>query len=137
MNTVTIYDPNNSGSYVQFIFEKSSIENHCEISLHLQDDSKVFESEKLRIHFCQIIKMANWYNGMPTGSETSHPDLVIPALHLKFTNYYFEKGEGVYYLIYETEKGDLFKFQFWEQLGNSNAFIYHEFMKCLDCISKM
>lgn len=137
MNEVTLYDPNNSENYVRLLIRKSSLENHCEISIHLQKDSKVVVPEKRTIHFCQIIKIANWYRDMPTGSETVHPDLVIPELTLKFTNYYFEKGEGVYYLIYESSQGQLLKFQFWEQLGNSNTFIYHEFMKCLDAINKM
>lgn len=137
MNAVKLYDPNNSENYVRLLIEKSSLENHCEISIHLQNESKVFVPERRTIHFCQIFKIANWYRDMPTCSELAHPDLLIPELTLKFTNYYFEKGEGVYYLIYNSDQGEFFKFQFWEQLGNSNTFIYSEFMKCLDTINKM
>jgi hypothetical protein len=132
MNAVTIYDPNNSGNYIRLLIEKSFLENHCEISIRLQNDFKEFVSEKRTIHFCQVIKIANWYRDMPTGSETKHSDLEIPELNLKFTNYYFEKGEGVYYLIYGSNQGELFKFQFWEQLGNSNTFISDQLMQCLE-----
>jgi hypothetical protein len=135
MNAVTLYDPNNSENYIRLLIEKCFLENHCEISIHLQNNSKLIVSEKRRIHFCQVIKIANWYRDMPIGSETTHLDLVIPEFNLKFTNYYFEKGEGVYYLIYNSDQGELFKFQFWEQLGNSNTFIYDEFMKCIETLN--
>lgn len=135
MNAVTLYDPNNSENYIRMLIEKCSLENHCDICIYIQNDSNVVVSEKLRVHFCQVIKIANWYKEMPTGSETIHSDLVMPELNLKFTNYYFEKGEGVYYVIYNYNQGELFKFQFWEQLGNSNTFIYHEFMKCLETLN--
>ncbi len=135
MNEVTLYDPNNSENYFRLLIEKSLIENHCEISIHLQNDSKVVVPEKRTIHFCQIIKMANWFRDMPTGYEDVHLDLLIPELNLKFTNYYFEKGEGVYYLTYNSNQAELFKFQFWEQLGNSNTFIYNEFMRCIETLN--
>jgi len=135
MNAVTLYDPNNSGNYVRLLIEKSFLENHCEISIHLQNDSKEVVSGKQTIHFCQVIKIANWFRDMPTGSENVHLDLLIPELNLKLTNYYFEKGEGVYYLIYNSDHGEVYKFQFWEQLGNSNTFIYHELMKCLETLN--
>lgn len=132
MNTVTFYDPNSSENYIRLVIEKSFLENHCDISIQLQKESKLVVSKKLAVHFSQVIKIASWYRDMPTGSETLHPDLVIPELNLIFTNYYFEKGEGVYYLIYTNEHGDEIKFHFWEQLGNSNTFIYDQFMQCLE-----
>lgn len=131
MNSVALYDPNNSENYLRLFIEKSFLENHCDILCNLQYDSKIVVSEKQAIHFCQVIKIANWYRDMPTGSEKAHSDLEIPELNLKFVNYYFEKGEGVYYVIYKSNQGEQFKFQFWEQLVNSNTFIYDQFMQCL------
>lgn len=132
MNTFTIFDPNNSENYIRLFIEKSVLENHCEISIRIQNDFKVVVSQKQTIYFCKVIKIANWYRDMPTGSEKAHSDLEIPELNLKFANYYFEKGEGVYYIIYKSDQGEQFKFQFWEQLGNSNTFIYDQIMQCLE-----
>jgi len=49
--------------------------------------------------------MANWYKKIPTGSSDEYSDLRIEYLNLEFTNYFFEKGEGYYYLSYTSEAG--------------------------------
>ena len=90
-----------------------------------------YNVEKWTVHFNEIIKIANWFNTMPLDSTARHNDLIIEDSNLEFTNYFFEKGEGYYYLTYTNEVGKIFKFQFWEQLGSSNTVIYKQFMECL------
>jgi hypothetical protein len=131
MNSVTLNDPNNSGDYIRFTFEKSILEYHCKTTIELQNNNEIYISDKQSVHFNEILKIANWYKNMGNYSDV-FPDLIIADLNLKFSNYYFEKGEGVYYLLYNTELGKVFKFHFWEQIGNSNTFIYDQFMQCLE-----
>jgi hypothetical protein len=131
-NTVKLNSPNSTQEYIQFTFEKSMLQFHCNVSIELKVENEILSAEKWSIHYNEIIKMANWYKNMPTGNANEHPDLIIEDLNLRFTNYFFEKGEGYYYLAYTTEAGKIFKFQFWEQLGSSNIFIHKQFMECLE-----
>ena len=131
-NVIKLFNASNSGEFIVFYFEKSLLKNHCNVSINLQLNNESCSFEKWTVHFNEIIKMANWYNKMPTGSVEEYRDLIIEDLNLKFTNYFFEKGEGYYNLTYTTEVGKIFKFQFWEQLGSSNTVIYKQFMECLE-----
>ena len=131
-NAVKLYNPSDNADFIVFYFEKSLLENHCNVSINLQLNKETCNVEKWTVHYNEIIKMANWYKNMPTGSAGEYPDLIIEDLNLRFTNYFFEKGEGYYYLAYTTEAGKIFKFQFWEQLGSSNIFIHKQFMECLE-----
>lgn len=131
-NTVKLNSPNSTQEYIQFTFEKSMLQFHCNVSIELQVENEILSAEKWSIHYNEIIKIANWYKNLPTGSAGEYPDLIIEDLNLRFTNYFFEKGEGYYYLAYTTEAGKIFKFQFWEQLGSSNTFYYNQFMECLE-----
>lgn len=132
MNTVTLSDPNNSTNYFNFIFHKSVLINHCNIEVQLQVQDETFVSDKWSIHFSEIIKIANWFKNMPNNGTDVYADLIIEDLNLKLGNYFFEKGDGVYYLSYTSERGKIFKLQFWEQLGNSNTAVYKQFMDCLE-----
>ncbi len=131
-NVVKLYNPSDGDEFIFFYFEKSLLENHCNVSITLQINKVTCNFEKWTVHFNDIIKMANWYKNMPTGSVEEYPGLIIEDLNLKFTSYFFEKGDGYYYLTYTTEVGKIFKFQFWEQLGSSNIFIHKQFMECLE-----
>lgn len=130
-NIVKLSNPSNNTEFIMFNFEKSLLENHCNISITLQLNKETCNVEKWSIHYNEIIKMANWYRNMPTGSVDEYPDLIIEDLNLRFTNYFFEKGEGYYDLKYTTEADKMFKFHFWEQLGSSNTVIHKQFMECL------
>jgi hypothetical protein len=130
-NTVKLYNPNNKQEYIQFTFEKSLLEFYCNVSIELQLANELLSPEKWSVHMNEFLKIANWYKSMSGGKASEQVDLVIPEINLSFTNYYFEKGDGVYYLSYRSEFGKLFKFHFWEQIGNSNVFIYKQFMECL------
>jgi len=131
-NIVKLCNPSDEEEFIVFYFEKSLLENHCNVSITLQLNKETCKVEKWTVHFNEIIKMANWFNNMPTGSLDNYPDLIIEDLNLRFINYFFEKGEGYYYLTYTSEAGKIFKFQFWEQLGSSNIFIHKQFMDCLE-----
>ncbi len=131
-NVVKLCNPSDGDEFIVFYFEKSLLDNHCNVSITLQFNNENCNSEKWTVHFNEIIKVANWYKNMPSGSSDKYPDLMIEELNLMFTNYFFEKGEGYYYLTYTTEAGKIFKFQFWEQLGASNTFVYKQFMECLE-----
>lgn len=131
-NVIKLYSPSNENEFIFIYFEKSLLEYHCNVSITLKLNNQICNLEKWTVHVNQIIKIANWYNSMPTGSTANHPDLIIEDLNLKFTNYFFEKGEGYYYLTYSSESGKIFKFQFWEQLGASNISAYKQFMECLE-----
>ena len=130
-NVIKLFNASNSGEFIVFYFEKSLLKNHCNVSINLQLNNESCSFEKWTVHFNEIIKMANWYNKMPTGSVEEYRDLIIEDLNLKFTNYFFEKGEGYYYLSYTSEAGKKFKFHFLEQLGNSNTIIFKNLMECL------
>jgi hypothetical protein len=131
-NVVKLCNSSDSGEFIAFYFEKSLLENHFNVSITLQLNNVTCNFEKWTVHINEIIKMASWYNNMPTGSADKYSDLIIEDLNLKFTDYFFEKGEGYYYLTYTTEVGKIFKFQFWEQLGSSNSSTYKQFMECLE-----
>lgn len=136
-NFIKLYSPNGLEEFIKFTFEKSAEEFHCIVSIDVHLENEFLSSEKWSINFNQILKIANWYKAMSSGNNDKQADLVIPELNLKFTNYYFEKGEGVYNLIYRSKQGKLFRFQFWEQVGSSNIFIYNEWMKCLENLNKI
>lgn len=131
-NVVKLSNPSQGEEFILFYFEKSLLEDHCNISITLQLNKETCSVEKWTVHFNEIIKMANWYENMPTGSLCKYPDLIIEDLNLRFTNYFFEKGEGYYYLNYISEAGKIFTFQLWEQLGSSNIFINEQLMECLE-----
>ncbi len=61
-----------------------------------------------------------------------YPGLILIDLHLNFSNFYFEKGDGVYDVRYTPEAGENFQFQFWEQLGSSNKMISYNFLNYLE-----
>jgi|694.fasta_scaffold54662_4 hypothetical protein len=130
-NVVKLCNSSDSGEFIAFYFEKSLLENHFNVSITLQLNNVTCNFEKWTVHINEIIKMASWYNNMPTGSADKYSDLIIEDLNLEFTNYFFEKGEGYYYLSYKSEVGKKFKFHFLEQLGNSNTIIFKNLMECL------
>lgn len=132
MNSFKLYSPNNNKEYISFTFEKIFLDFYCNISIELQLENDFLNTKKQKVHFIEILKIASWYKAMSEGNINEMADLVIPELRLKFSNYYVEKGEGVYYLSYTNELGEIFQFQFWEQIGSSNIIIYNELMKCLD-----
>jgi len=131
-SSVKLHSPNNSEDYIQLNFEKCVIDFHCNVSIKLYLENDFLITEKRKIHFIEILKIASWYKAMSDGSKEEMSDLVIPKLKLKFTNYFVEKGEGTYYLSYTSEIGKILKFQFWEQVGSSNITIYNELMQCLE-----
>ncbi|MBK7669626.1 MAG: hypothetical protein IPJ32_21210 [Sphingobacteriaceae bacterium] len=130
-NIIKLYNPSDINEFIAFYLEKSLLLNHCNIDIELQLNNGLINREKWTIHFSEIIKMANWYKNM-LGYSGEYPDLIIEDLNLELSNYFFEKGDGVYSLTYTSELGKVFKFQFWEQVGNSNMFIYKQFMECLE-----
>lgn len=132
MNTIVLHVPDNSKDYIRFSFEKSVLEFHCNMFIEAQLENEFLNSDLRSVHFSEILKIASWYKKMPGGSMDIHPDLEIPDLHMTFKNYCFEKGDGVYDLHYTFRSGKIFKFHLWEQIGNSNMAIYHEFMQCLE-----
>jgi hypothetical protein len=131
MELIKLIDPANSNNYIQFLIDKSLLDGHCNISITLKLNNQTCSLEKWTVPVGQIVKIANWYNTMPLDSSAGHTDLIIEDVNLEFTNYFFEKGEGYYYLKYTSEAGKKFKFHFWEQLGNSNKIIFENLMKCL------
>lgn len=131
-NSIKLHSPNSNEEYIQFYFEKNVIDFHCNVSIELRLENEILITEKRKVHFMEILKIASWYKAMSEGSKEGMSDLVIPELNLAFTKYFTEKGEGVYYLSYTSELGKIFQFQFWEQIGSSNIIIYNELMKCLE-----
>ena len=135
MEPLKLTEPINSNNYIQFLISKSLLEGHCNISITLKLNNQTCSLEKWTVPIDQIVKMANWYNTMPLDSIARQNDLIIEDANLEFANYFFEKGEGYYYLSYKSEAGKKFKFQFLEQLGISNTVIFENLMECLkNCI---
>jgi hypothetical protein len=130
-NTVKLHSPSSYEEYIQFTLEKGDLQFRCNVTIELQLENEKISEERKGVHVNEIIKIANWYKAMSGGSEDGQADLSIPELSLKMANYYFEKGDGVYYLCYTSKFGQVFKFQFWEQVGNSNMTIYNKLMQCL------
>jgi hypothetical protein len=95
-NVIKLFNASNSEEFIVFYFEKSLLKNHCNVSITLKLNNQTCSLEKWTVPIDQIVKMANWYNNMPTGSSDEYSDLIIEDLNLKFTNYFFEKGEGYY-----------------------------------------
>jgi hypothetical protein len=130
-NVIKLFNASNSEEFIVFYFEKSLLKNHCNVSITLKLNNQTCSLEKWTVSIDQIVKMANWYNTMPLDSTARQNDLIIEDANLEFTNYFFEKGEGYYYLSYTSEAGKKFKFHFWEQLDNSNTVIFENLMECL------
>ncbi len=131
MKIVKLHDPNNSGNYIQFLFEKSIEQSKCSVTLSLQNENQNYTSEKYLTSFEEIKKISDWYLNMNNFSG-EYPDLILKDLPLSFYNFFFEKGEGVYYLKFTSVTGKIFQFHFWEQLGNSNTFIADEFQQSIE-----
>lgn len=131
MNTIKLTDPSHAENFIRFAFEKSVLEHHVNITLQICTESEIISSDKCSVHISEIIKVANWYKNM-LGYSGEYDDLIIEELNLKLSNYYFEKGDGIYSLTYISESGKSIRFQLWEQVGNSNVFIYRQFMDCIE-----
>lgn len=130
-NRIKLYNPSDRNEFIAFYLEKSLLLNHCNVDIELQLNNGLFNKEKWTVHFSEIIKMANWFRNM-LGYSGEYNDLIIEDLNLKFSKYFFEKGDGGYSLTYTSELGKTFDFQFWEQVGHSNVLIYKQFMECLE-----
>lgn len=116
-----LLNPNNSEEYISLNIEKSLVFEHCQITIKIQLESKKYSFGKFVIHLTELFRIANWFENMPNNSS-EYPDLNVIELQLRFYNYFFEKGDGIYNITFNSEHNSSFSLQLWEQIGNSNFF---------------
>lgn len=132
MKPIKLYNPINSNENICFKLELSQLEYHCNVTIEVNLESQNTFSEKHSVHINELVKIAQWFKNMPSGS-IDYDDLFIPELNLRFYNYFFEKGDGVYNLTYTCENNNKHTIQLWEQIGNSNTDTHNQFMDAIAC----
>jgi len=126
MSIIKLCNSSNN-NYIHLSFEKSMLSGHCNVTIKIDIGNDRQVVEKYSVRFQEIVALAKWYLNMPD-SFAEYADLTIQDLNLKFCNYFFEKGDGVYNVTYTSESNKKYTLQLWEQVPNSNSFVHEQFM---------